>query len=121
MKKSNQLSGVSRGAAAPRKPIGSENTSSNEPVEIGASNTKANTQPNRVVTSAKLTRGERGDRMEALLLRASEVATMLGLGRSKVYEMIQSGELPVVRIGTAVRIPQKALIEWVERHTERAA
>ena len=56
-----------------------------------------------------------------LLLKASEVAKMLGLGRTKVYEMMASGELPVVRIGTAVRVPRQRLLDWIEENTQRAA
>ncbi len=56
---------------------------------------------------------------EKLLLRMSEAAHMLGLGKSTVYEMASSGELPVVRIGRSVRIPARALREWAER-LERA-
>lgn len=56
-----------------------------------------------------------------LLLKAEEVAKMLGLGRTKVYEMMGSGELPVVRIGTAVRVPRKRLLDWIEENTEKAA
>ena len=51
--------------------------------------------------------------MEPLLLRAEEVAEALGLGRSKVYELMASGELPTVRIGRAVRVPAEALRDWV--------
>jgi excisionase family DNA binding protein len=58
---------------------------------------------------------------EPLLLHASEVARMLGLGRSKVYEMLSNGELPVVRIGTAVRVPRQALLQWVDEQTQMAA
>ena len=54
----------------------------------------------------------------ALLLRVEEVAQLLGLSRSKVYEMTASGELPVMKIGTAVRVPKKALEERVERNTQ---
>jgi excisionase family DNA binding protein len=56
-----------------------------------------------------------------LLLKPEEVAKMLGLGRSKVYDMLNAGELPVVRIGSAVRVPRKQLLDWIEEHTERAA
>jgi excisionase family DNA binding protein len=55
------------------------------------------------------------------LLKAKEVATILGLGRSKVYEMMERGQLPVVHIGTAVRVPLNALLAWIEEHTEKAA
>jgi len=57
----------------------------------------------------------------AVLLHAAEVARMLGIGRSKVYEMIRCGELPVVRIGTAVRIPKKALLELIDKRTSHVA
>ena len=50
-----------------------------------------------------------------LLLRPDEVAALIGLGRSKTYELIASGALPVVRIGRAVRVPRAQLEEWVRR------
>ena len=56
--------------------------------------------------------------MQSLLLRAEDVQRALGLGRSKVYELIASGDLPVVRIGRSVRVPSKALDEWIERQTK---
>jgi len=56
----------------------------------------------------------------SLLLKAPEVAQLLGLGRSKVYEMIASGELPVVRIGSAVRVPREGLVEWIQQNTRKA-
>jgi excisionase family DNA binding protein len=51
---------------------------------------------------------------QRLLLRIPEVMTMLGLGRTKIYELIGSGDLPVIRVGKAVRIPVTALEKWVE-------
>jgi excisionase family DNA binding protein len=52
-----------------------------------------------------------------LLLRIPEAAQRLALGRSTVYELIAKGELPVVRVGAAVRVPASALSDWVERQT----
>lgn len=52
-----------------------------------------------------------------LLLRPSEVADALALGRTTVYGMIQRGELPTLRIGAAVRIPIDALREWIAERT----
>src|SRR5438094_6761456 len=49
-----------------------------------------------------------------LLLRMTEVATLLGLGRSTVYELVQRGELPVIHVGRAVRVPTDALERWIE-------
>jgi excisionase family DNA binding protein len=51
--------------------------------------------------------------MDRLLLRPGEAAELIGLGRSKVYALIASGELPTVRIGGSVRVPLDALREWV--------
>ncbi len=56
--------------------------------------------------------------MEPLLLRAGEVAKLLGLGRSKVFAMLAAGELPVMRIGRSVRVPRAALEGWVARTQE---
>ena len=57
---------------------------------------------------------------EKLLLTVPEAAKMLSLGRSKTYEMVAAGELPVIRIGRAIRLPVKGLNEWVERQREAA-
>jgi excisionase family DNA binding protein len=53
--------------------------------------------------------------MEQLLLRPGEAARVLSLGRSKLYELLASGELPSVKIGRATRIPAASLRDWVER------
>ena len=57
---------------------------------------------------------------EPLLLKPEEVAHLLGLGRSKVYEMLAAGELPVTRIGTAVRVPRQDLHRWIAARTSQA-
>jgi excisionase family DNA binding protein len=49
-------------------------------------------------------------------LRPDEVRAILRIGRSKLYEMIAHGELPVVRIGRAIRIPRDELERWVAEH-----
>ena len=56
--------------------------------------------------------------LEPLLLRAGEVAKLLGLGRSTVFAMLAAGELPVVRIGRSVRVPRVALERWVDERTD---
>lgn len=55
--------------------------------------------------------------MESMLLRAGEVAELLGLGRTKVFEMLAAGELPTVRIGRCVRVPRSELEAWVRSIT----
>ena len=56
---------------------------------------------------------------ERLLLKAPEVARMLGLARSTVYVMISAGELESVRKGKSVRVPRAALDEWIKRNTRK--
>lgn len=56
--------------------------------------------------------------MSRELLRAEEVARILGIGRSKTYELIARGELPSLRIGRLVRVPRHALDQWIADHTE---
>ncbi|HEX2681292.1 MAG TPA: excisionase family DNA-binding protein [Candidatus Dormibacteraeota bacterium] len=48
-----------------------------------------------------------------MLLRPVEAARLLGIGRSKPFEMLARSELPVVRIGRCVRIPRDELETWV--------
>ena len=54
-----------------------------------------------------------------LLLRIPEVAETLGIGRTKIYEMIATGELPTVHFGRAVRISVTTLQKWVENREQQ--
>lgn len=56
---------------------------------------------------------------ETLLLRTEEVAELLNISKSKVYELLASGKLPCVRIDRSVRISRRALERWIaEREGE---
>ena len=55
------------------------------------------------------------------LLRVEEVARVLGIGRTKAFEMVARRELPVIRIGRLVRVPRAALDAWIADRTELAA
>lgn len=55
--------------------------------------------------------------MDQLLLRPEEAARILGIGRSKLFELLAAGDLPVVRLGRVTRIPAPALERWVEQRT----
>lgn len=58
--------------------------------------------------------------IERLLLRPDEVATALGISRSKVYELLGSGELPSLRIGNSIRVSTLALRRWITRREMNA-
>ena len=53
--------------------------------------------------------------IEPLLLTIPQVSAMLGLGRSKIYDLIREEGLPTARFGTAIRVPAEELKEWVRR------
>lgn len=53
--------------------------------------------------------------MDKLLFTPSEAAAVLGIGRSKVYELLNDGHLPSVRIDRCRRIPADELVALVER------
>lgn len=55
--------------------------------------------------------------MEKELLTAREVQQILGLGLSKVYDMMARGELPTLRVGRLIRVPRQALDEWMDART----
>lgn len=57
---------------------------------------------------------------QRLLFRFSEAAEILGVGLSTVNQLVARGEIPVVRIGRAVRIPAEPLREWTKQRTRLA-
>ena len=52
--------------------------------------------------------------MEKLLLKPSEVAQILGIGRSLIYELIARKEIPSVRLGRCIRVPTESLQRWLK-------
>ena len=53
--------------------------------------------------------------MDKLLLTPTEAAEVLGIGRSKVYELMRSGTLRSVRIDSCRRVPVEDLSALVTR------
>jgi len=51
-------------------------------------------------------------------LTADQVADALGIGRGKVYELCDRGELPSLRIDGRIRVPVGALAGWIEQHVK---
>ena len=50
-----------------------------------------------------------------------EVVEVLGISRTAVYELIRSGELPSVRMGSAgIRVPTVALEHYAEAREQEA-
>jgi excisionase family DNA binding protein len=57
------------------------------------------------------------DAKDKFLLRPAEAANLMGCGRSKIYELIASGQIPSLRIGSSVRVPTRRLLEWIDAST----
>ena len=53
--------------------------------------------------------------MDKLLYRVDEGGELLGLKRSKMYELIARGAIKVVKIDGATRIPAGELLAFAER------
>ena len=70
----------------------------------------------RTVTVNRSVRREVGpESATKLLLTLEEAAGLLSIGRTRVYELVASGQLATVRIGTSRRVPFVVLEQFVEQ------
>jgi excisionase family DNA binding protein len=83
-----------------------------------ALSSSAKEQPEETEASAD---ARSGRPMAPRLLKAGQVAQLLGLGRSTVFALLAAGELPVIRIGRSVRVPRVALDRWIDELTHHVA
>jgi len=51
------------------------------------------------------------------VMSVPEVQKILGIGRTRIYAMLQSGELRSIRIGQTYRIPKPYLVEFIQNHS----
>lgn len=58
---------------------------------------------------------------EALMYRPEEAAEMLGIGRSKMFELMAAGQVASVRIGRSRRITRQELERFVAALSAPAA
>ena len=47
-------------------------------------------------------------------LSLKDVQQLLGIGKTKAYELVTTGELPAVRIGRCIRVNRRELDEWLQ-------
>ncbi|GHF61080.1 excisionase family DNA binding protein [Amycolatopsis bartoniae] len=59
--------------------------------------------------------------MEPILLRVDEAARLLGIGRTRVYDLIRLDLLQSVKVFGARRIPRTAIDAYVESLIDKAA
>ncbi|GGD60789.1 helix-turn-helix domain-containing protein [Croceicoccus mobilis] len=53
--------------------------------------------------------------IEPICIRINDAARMIGIGRTKLYELIANGELETVKIGKATRITTASLHGLIDR------
>jgi excisionase family DNA binding protein len=56
------------------------------------------------------------DPHKPLTVRIREACRMTGIGRSKLYELIQEGEIEVIKVGGMTLVPVNALETFLEAH-----
>lgn len=59
--------------------------------------------------------------IEKLIYTVNEAALALGIGRTKLYELVQAGELPLVKIGARSLIRRADLEAFLTRSLYSAA
>ncbi len=55
--------------------------------------------------------------VERILYRPVEAAEAIGVSRARLYELMNSGEIPFVKVGNVKRVPVAKLREWVDRQS----
>jgi excisionase family DNA binding protein len=51
-------------------------------------------------------------------LKVPEVAEVLRIARSRAYELVDSGEIPSIRIGRSVRVSRRELDRWLKEQRQ---
>jgi excisionase family DNA binding protein len=59
-------------------------------------------------------------RTDRLLLTTTEAAHRLGIGRSKLYELLGQQRITTVKIGRAVRVPAREVERFADELIEEA-
>ena len=52
---------------------------------------------------------------EQEFISLNQLQKILGIGRTKAYDLVTSGDLPAVRIGRIIRVDMRDLTNWLER------
>ncbi len=53
-------------------------------------------------------------KLEKRTYNANEVAAILGISKSKVYDLIRQGIIPSLKLGSRVVIPKQKFDEWLD-------
>ena len=59
--------------------------------------------------------------LDQIAFRVESAARYVDVSRSKMYELLASGEVPSFRVGRAVRVRKEALDQWIQGQEERTS
>jgi excisionase family DNA binding protein len=68
-----------------------------------------------------VSRTDRSPPINVVSVRIPTAAAMLGIGRTKLYELISSGEIELIKIGKVSLIAVSSLQEFIDRHREASS
>ena len=54
------------------------------------------------------------------LMRVAEVGPDLGVTSGRIYQLIEAGVLPAVRVGRAIRVPRASLKAWLRSKIKKS-
>ena len=49
------------------------------------------------------------------VLSVADICSALGIGRTKAYRLVNSGEIQSVKIGNAIRVPKHVLLDYISQ------
>ena len=58
--------------------------------------------------------------MDTKLLKAEEIADLLGISKTYAYKLMAIGAIEVVRIGRSVRIKPESLEKFINSHLQKS-
>ena len=54
---------------------------------------------------------------EQEFISLNQLQELFGIGRTKAYDLVASGELPAIRVGRAIRVRLADFNRWAERQS----
>ncbi len=59
-------------------------------------------------------------RHQPITVRIPEACRMTGIGRSKLYELISEGEIPIIKVGSMTLVPVSGLNSFLAAQAEQS-
>jgi excisionase family DNA binding protein len=60
-------------------------------------------------------------RLEPISVRIREACRLTGIGRSKFYELVASGDIEVIKVGSITLVPFEGLRQFIDRARSKPA